>query len=325
MQAEFTLYRPGRIRRALHRALHFHAVSRMLLVPDPGQQQKEAIAELHDSGQVVLPAYLSGDLLERLQEDLESALRKLVFETPCLAQSRIHPDRHKRLIENHLYASVDELQREGMTFGADEVRDYDQVIRDFQPSTLKAYMLAHSEAYRRVWFDPYLLTIVAGYLGLVPMMVEAYVRRNFPSKYRVMNHFWHRDLNSPMGLLKMFIFLNDCKLQTGPHEYVRGSHRNFSVLNGSRYYSDKELDRQFPEDSPDRFTSTVPAGTIVLEDTRGLHRARVPVVGHRDLGFAVFVPARIGRQVPCYYRLPANFRSNLSAFQRAFVPARIDL
>ncbi|MEW6690500.1 MAG: hypothetical protein AB1452_15600 [Pseudomonadota bacterium] len=65
--------------------------------------------------------------------------------------------------------------------------------------------------------------------------------------------------------------------------------------------------------------SVVKAGTLILEDTRGLHRARMPDRGFRDLGYAVFTPLR-----PFYpyrnYVFPRAALRELSPLQRAFVP-----
>jgi hypothetical protein len=155
---------------------------------------------------------------------------------------------------------------------------------------------------------------------MVPKLAEAYVRRNFPSRYRTMNHYWHRDLNDRHNLLKAFVFLSDCSLLTGPHEFIRGSHADYSRLNGKRYFTDAEVDSEHAEGSVTRLVSEVRAGTIILEDTRGLHRARMPLEGHRDLGYMVFMPMQDGTPVHCY-DFPRAAYDGLSVLQRAVVPA----
>mgnify|MGYP006170227719 CR=1 FL=1 len=61
------------------------------------------------------------------------------------------------------------------------------------------------------------------------------------------------------------------------------------------------------------------AGTIIIEDTRGLHRAALPTAGWRDLGYMVFMPLR-----PFYshqnYTFPKDDLEKLSPLQRAFLP-----
>ena len=216
------------------------------------------------------------------------------------------------------FGTPQQIQSWGVTFDKHEAESYAQVLRDFNPSTLTVPMLALSETYRQVWLDPFILGVVSNYLGMIPSLAEAYVRRNFPAPYRTMNHYWHRDLNS-MHLVKMFVFISDCELENGPHEFIRKTHRRSDVLNGKRYFLDAEVNAIYPDDSPDRAVSIVKAGTVILEDTHGLHRARLPNAGHRDLGFAVYMPLR-----PFYphqnYRFPATALNGLSEFQRIFVP-----
>lgn len=154
----------------------------------------------------------------------------------------------------------------------------------------------------------------------MPHLAETYVRRNYPSPFRTMNHYWHRDLNNRHYLLKIFFFLSDCSLENGPHEFIRGSHTRFNVLNGKRYFSDQEVDAVYPPRGADRVVSEVKAGTVILEDTRGVHRAQMPRAGYRDLGYAVFVPLPAGVSAR-YYNFPRSALAQLSDFQKAFIPA----
>ena len=165
---------------------------------------------------------------------------------PALRRRASIRERHTRLIDNFMYGSTPQLAEWGVTFDRTEAKSYEQVVRDFNPSTLTLYMLERSEAFRQTWLDPWLLDIVTQYMGIVPKLSEAYVRRNFPAPHRTMNHYWHRDLNTPLHLLKIFFFLSDCGEENGPHEFVRGSHENLGVLNGKRYFTDEEVDRAYP-------------------------------------------------------------------------------
>jgi len=301
------------------RAVYWNNYANNKLIPTLQDKQIDALKAIQENGFVVFENYLSGDQLERVQNEFHQALEEMKFSMPCLAQTRIDPERHSALIKNHMLGSISDLEKQGVTFNASEATSYNQVIRDFKPSTLTLPMLQYSGSYRRIWTDPFLLGIVARYLGMVPKLVEAYVRRNFPVPYKSMNHFWHRDLNNRFHLLKMFVFLSDCTLETGPHEYIKGSHRNFQEFNNQRYFEDAEVDSLYPEGDSRRALSVVKAGTVVIEDTRGVHRANLPTTGFRDLGFAVFMPLR-----PFYphqnYKFPEDAYQSLSDFQKAFIP-----
>ena len=320
--ASLSVREPSFLDRVQSRLVFHDSYAQRRHAPELTQEQRRHIETLHREGCVTLESYIAPERLRRLQTELAQSLEQLEFETPCLAQSRVDPKRHAALIDNFMYGTPAQMADWGVAFDKSEAKSYGQVVSEFNPSTLTAYMLERSEAYRQAWLDPYLLGIVSGYLGLVPKLSEAYVRRNFPAPYRTMNHYWHRDLNTPFHLLKIFFFLSDCSEATGPHEFVRGSHRNLDKLNGRRYFTDAEVDAVYPPNGPERLVSAVPAGTIVIEDTRGLHRAQLPQTGHRDLGYAVFMPLR-----PFYryrtYVMPEAALESFSAFQRAFIPASV--
>jgi len=289
------------------------------LVPRLTPEQEAMVSKLRRDGFVLLENFVSPAALSVMQEEIDAALRALDFQTPCLAQSRIDAERHAELIRNYLYVSDEKMAEMGLSFGREEAHSLEQVVRDFNPSTLTVYMLEYSEHYRRVWLDENLLAVVSSYLGLVPHLAEAYVRRNYPSPFRTMNHYWHRDLNGRHYLLKIFVFLSDCTVENGPHEFIRGSHKRFDLLNGKRYFTDQEVDAAYPPHGPDRDVGMVKAGTVIIEDTRGLHRAQMPNVGFRDLGYAVFVPFTEGSQT-ANYKFPRAGWESLTDFQRAFIP-----
>jgi len=289
--------------------------------PTLNKKQETILNSLKHDGFVILPEYLNTEILTRLQQDFQQSLEALEFDTPCLAQAKIDLKKHREFIDNYMYGTPEYIESIGAAFNQNECKSYQQVIKDFNPSTLSIKMLQHSQTFQDVWLNPFLLSIIANYMGLVPQLVEAYVRRNFPAPYRTMNHFWHRDLNHHSYLLKMFVFLNDCTEENGPHEYIKGSCTEpdkISILNGKRYYTDEEVDAIYPPNGSDRVLSTVKAGTIVIEDTRGLHRANLPKASYRDLGFAVFMP--ISNRVKPLYAFPEHDYNRLDSFQKLFVP-----
>lgn len=304
--------------RVRSRVVYADSYAKRGLVNALSREQAAVLDTLKRDGSVVIEGHIPQARLSALSADLDAAVEALAFEMPCLAQSRVDPARHRELIDNFMYGSPAQLAQWGVTFERSEAQSYEQVMRDFNPSTLTLYMLERSEAFRQTWLDPWLLDIVTHYMGMVPKLSEAYVRRNFPAPHRTMNHYWHRDLNA-LHLLKIFFFLSDCGPDNGPHEFVRGSHRDLGTLNGQRYFSDEEVDRAYPPGSAAREVSLVKAGTVVVEDTRGLHRAQLPQAGYRDLGYAVFVPLR-----PFYhhrnYAFPRAAFERLTPLQQAFIP-----
>ncbi len=84
--------------------------------------------------------------------------------------------------------------------------------------------------------------------------------------------------------LKIFIYLTDVDLDNGPHVFVEGSHRSgqipktFLEKNYTRL-SDEEVIQAFGKEKLITFTGA--KGTIIIEDTRGLHKGNHLIKGER--------------------------------------------
>lgn len=302
MQKKFEFKHPSIIDRIKSSLKFFPRSQRISNLSD---EQIGALEHLQSYGYAFIDGRIDAETLEYLQAKTDAKIKSGEVNFPVLAQTKIDPQKHKSLIDNYLLGTGDFFRKNGIAFNKEEFRSYEQVIKEFNPSTLEFRIPENDKTFFQVWLNPFVLDIVEAYMGYRPNLVEAYVRRNFPSPYRTMNHFWHRDLNDKFFLLKSFIFLSDCELDNGPHEYVKGSHKDFK-LNGKVYYSDEDVNTSHGEDI---VRKKVKAGTILIEDTRGLHRASLPEKGHRDLGFAVFFP------LPWYrpYRI-VNYKTSPSVY-----------
>ncbi len=291
-------------------------------INDQTEFTKHNVDALRKNGYLILEDFISSDLLGYLQSRVTLELESnFGFEYPCLSQKKIDEEKHKELINNYLRYTPKDLKKYGLTFDFSDVTSYNQILEEFNPSTIKL-LIPNDISFFNLWLNPILLEIVEAYLGLKPFLLEAYIRRNFPAKYRVMNHFWHRDINHESYLVKIFFFLSDCALENGPHEYISGSIDD-RTLDGKLYYTDEEIDKTYPEGSKRRIKSIVKAGTIVIEDTRGLHRAVVPQKGYRDLGYAVFMPHEIfTRWGDPEYCINKDTYLKLNPNQRSYIPSK---
>ena len=280
------------------------------------------INSLNEKGYVIIENFIKEELLSEVLNIYYKALEEEKnFELPCLGQSLINENKHKNLIENYFRYPPNELLKLGIGFDSSFFNSYDECINKFNPSTLKLYLNYVPELFN-LWLNDLLLAVIEGYMGLRPYLLEAYIRRNFPAKYKVMNHFWHRDTNHKNYLVKAFIFLSDCDIDKGPHEYISGTITDLK-LHGKIYYSDEEVDSVYNVNSICRIKSIVKAGTVILEDTRGLHRATIPISGFRDLGYAVFVPlSKIDKKSSPLYKIPIEDYNKLSELQRSYIPSQ---
>jgi hypothetical protein len=126
---------------------------------------------------------------------------------------------------------------------------------------------------------------------------------------RTASQLWHRDFDD-RHLLKAFLYLVDVDEQTGPFEYVAGSHPGgrYSGLWGWRPLGTgriAETEVAAGTSAADVKTFAAPRGTLILCNTSGLHRG----------GFSTGKPRVLATATYCS---PASLRSLSS---RNFTPA----
>ena len=280
----------------------------------------DLVSQLRNRGFVVLDHLVGSSNIKELKGKLDKKIeQEFDLNFPCLAQSKIDQNRDQDLIAKNFLANTDDLIKRGITFSRDDIQSYKQMIRLFQPSTLTVSMPSES-AFYNLWLDTTVMEIVSNYMGFYPHLTEAYIRRNFPCTYPVMNHNWHRDTNHDTHLLKAFMFFTDCDIDTGAHHYIAGSVDDARFRN-KPYYTDSEINSTWPIGSEDHMVSEVKAGTIIIEDTRGLHKAGIPKKAYRDLGFAVFLPPNILRKSMPLYNINRSALDHLTQEQKLFIPS----
>ena len=134
--------------------------------------------------------------------------------------------------------------------------------------------------------DPSILGVAQSYLGSLPMADvltmwwnTAYSDR--PSEAAA--QFYHFDMDR-IKWLKFFIYLTDVDTNNGPHTFIAGSHKSGgippSVLKkGYVRLTDEEVSKHY---SPADFIEfTGKRGTVLAEDTRGLHKGKHVTQGDR--------------------------------------------
>ncbi|MFA6153380.1 hypothetical protein [Mesorhizobium sp.] len=150
--------------------------------------------------------------------------------------------------------------------------------------------------------DPLLLDIAAHYLGGQAKMITTRVWWSFPTgaasdadKNLASLGKYHFDLDD-WRMLKFFFYIKPVDADTGPHVYVRGSHKRrslkhqFTLLVG---HSAQEVLDVYGEQSP--VTLTGEAGLGFVEDPFGFHMGTVPSRTPRlmmEVGFGVSSPSR---------------------------------
>lgn len=128
--------------------------------------------------------------------------------------------------------------------------------------------------------DPTLLAIAQSYLGSLPRadVLSMWWHTNFHSQPdSEAAQFYHFDMDR-IRWLKVFIYLTDVGPADGAHSFIQGSHRTGAIppallSKGYVRLSDEEVLQQFGAQR--RVDFHAPRGTIIVEDTRGLHKGNV--------------------------------------------------
>lgn len=90
---------------------------------------------------------------------------------------------------------------------------------------------------------------------------------------------FHQDRDR-LSFLKYFIYLTDVTPDTGPHVYIKGSHRRIPwSLRGDGRKSDDAVRAAGLWENVTELTG--PAGTVMAVDTIGLHKGKTPVTSDR--------------------------------------------
>jgi len=125
--------------------------------------------------------------------------------------------------------------------------------------------------------DGSLLAVVQEYLGSAPVadVLSMWWHTNFnkhPDSEAA--QFFHFDMDR-FKWVKIFIYLTDVGPENGPHAFVEGSHATGGIpenilRRGYVRVTDEEVASTYPAEKIRSFTA--PRGSIIIEDTRGLHK-----------------------------------------------------
>ena len=205
--------------------------------------------KLKKDGYIVFPKALDDDLCHRLQ--------KFAY----------NQDAHIRMMDGQSITNSKKIKFDSNNLKA--VR-YDFYTKD----------LLDKEDVQDLLVDGSLLAIAQEYLGTFPVadVLSMWWHTNFSNiADSEAAQLFHFDMDRPKWL-KIFIYLTDVGDTNGAHNFVKGSHQTGAIPKdilerGYVRLSDEEIVDRFGEDKIIPFTG--PKGTIIIEDTRGLHKGAV--------------------------------------------------
>lgn len=152
-------------------------------------------------------------------------------------------------------------------------------------------LATHDSVISQLAFDPYILSIVSGYLGCEPIHVQSNIWFSFSSADNNSSpvlsqnaQLFHQDKDF-IKFIKVFIYLNDVNENNGPHCYIESSHQEDELFTKGVPFSTRITDEDITKYySSDRIkTVTGPAGTIIFGDTCSTHKGMPIKDGSRSI------------------------------------------
>ena len=134
--------------------------------------------------------------------------------------------------------------------------------------------------------NPFLLNTLQNYLGTTPIFYSWNFNASYPSNKDTTQEF-HQDFDE-LKFLKVFVYLNDVDNDNGPHCYIQNSIKTVAESNMLKKYNYQRKAQRFQDKifidnglEDDITFITGKAGTIIIENTRGIHRGTVLKSGKR--------------------------------------------
>jgi ectoine hydroxylase-related dioxygenase (phytanoyl-CoA dioxygenase family) len=169
--------------------------------------------------------------------------------------------------------------------------------------------------------DASLLSVVQAYLGSLPIADVTSMWWNTAYSMEADEdaaQLFHFDMDR-VRWIKVFIYLTDVTTENGPHCFIEGSHRTGGIPSrllskGYTRIDDEEVSRYYTADKFVEFKAQ--AGTIILEDTRGLHKGLAVRKGDRLMLQLQFSNSLFGARYPrsTFRSMTAELRSMAEAY-----------
>lgn len=195
---------------------------------------------------------------------------------------------------------ADQLDSEGVVilpsyFAPDTLKamqsDFEQMASLITPDEDAEQIIYRSQLSASVplseaFIDPFLTSLVKHYFGKPIYLSENHGHRigPIPNLEDYSTHQWHHDAKRKQ--VKIMLLLTDVQEDGQRMDYLAGTHK---IWHG-RVWTDK--DSQYTSEAMMKYGEPVhcagPAGTVVIFDTNGLHRANRNLEARRDVWFFVY-------------------------------------
>jgi hypothetical protein len=179
--------------------------------------------------------------------------------------------------------------------GSDKLELFDQDRPISKTYRIQEHDIVKSPAMQEFMSDPSVMAVASVYLKTLPILSgmnlwfsPAY--GNAPGDHAAQEY--HFDFDPPPIWLLFFVYLTDVGPDNGPHVFVRGTHMPGKKGMGnllSRGYvriPDVDIIENFGRENIVELYGK--RGTVLAVDTRGMHKGKMPVIGHRLMAQLTF-------------------------------------
>ena len=152
-----------------------------------------------------------------------------------------------------------------------------------------------------------ILQIASTYLGYSPQLYEVYIEKTIPvgDSDPVQSQNWHRDPEEKKTL-KIFLYLNDVTIESGPFTYILGSQPT-SKSKLAKIFPQKLPHGSYPDsvgvkklvNEENYFIATAPKATLIFCDTAGIHKGGYATKYERIMSTGFF-PSKKYLEKPMY-------------------------
>jgi ectoine hydroxylase-related dioxygenase (phytanoyl-CoA dioxygenase family) len=167
---------------------------------------------------------------------------------------------------------------------------------DYHPNDLIA-----DSTIQKLVSDPTVLKIAQDYLGTLPVLdfvvMWWHTKSKNPDKEAA--QYFHFDMDR-LRWVKFFFYITDVGPENGPHIFVPKSHSDNGLpfalrKNGYKRLDDNQVEIHFKQDSWQEFVG--PKGSMIVEDTRGLHKGKHVQNGDRLVFQIQFTTSLFGTDI----------------------------
>jgi len=190
------------------------------------------------------------------------------------------------------------------------------IIYDFHPQ-----VLVNQPDFQRLMSDSSIVALAERYLGAKPVLDTVnlwWTAKQSATPDSNAAQLWHFDMDR-VRWVKFFMYLTDVVQESGPHCFVAGSHRLDGIprrLRDKGYVrlTDQDVAAEYSAEAIKTFTA--PRGSIIVEDTRGLHKGLPVLSGDRLMLEFEFSNSLFGGNPP-YAAKIVTHHGDFAAFLKA--------